>query len=317
MALTIVKNLVEPKKYHIKCPYSMTPEFYVVHNTANDAPATNEIAYMKSNDNEVSFHYAIDDKQIVQGISEDRNAWHAGDRAKGDGNRKGIGIEICYSLSGGTKFVAAEKLTAKFIAEGLKEKGWGIDRVKKHQDFDNKYCPHRTLDMGWQRFLNMIKAELEALNAPAEDVLFRVQVGAYKVIANAERQLTKIKAAGFDGFITQVNGYYKIQVGAYKVKANAQNMLDRIKKAGFSAFITTNSGEAVSAAKPATDTFAVGDKVKLKNEAVVYGTSNRFADFVYGATLYVREVSGSRVVISTVQVGVVTGAVDKKYLTKV
>ena len=29
-----------------------------------------------------------------------------------------------------------------------------------------KYCPHRTLDMGWQRFLNMIKAELNSLNKP-------------------------------------------------------------------------------------------------------------------------------------------------------
>ena len=48
----------------------------------------------------------------------------------------------------------------------MKEKGWGIERVKKHQDFDKKYCPHRTLDMGWERFLNMVKAELEALNAP-------------------------------------------------------------------------------------------------------------------------------------------------------
>lgn len=43
-------------------------------------------------------------------------------------------------------------MQAKFIADGLKAHGWGIDKVKKHQDFANKYCPHRTLDMGWQRF---------------------------------------------------------------------------------------------------------------------------------------------------------------------
>jgi len=161
--MNIVQNFVSPSKYNIKCPYLMTPEFIVVHNTANDASARNEVAYMIRNNNEVSFHYAIDNMEIVQGIPEDRNAWHAGDGGSGPGNRKGIAIEICYSLSGGQRFIDAEKLAAKFIAYKLKEKGWGIDRVKKHQDFSGKYCPHRTLDMGWQRFLDMVQAELNNL----------------------------------------------------------------------------------------------------------------------------------------------------------
>lgn len=157
--MKIRQNLVNASKYSIKCPYSMTPEFIVVHNTANDSSADNEIKYMINNNNEVSFHYAVDDKEVVQGIPTNRNTWNAGD-GNGKGNRSGISIEICYSKSGGDKFIQAEKNASKFIASILKEKGWGIDKVKKHQDFSNKYCPHRTLDMGWQRFLNMIKSEL-------------------------------------------------------------------------------------------------------------------------------------------------------------
>ncbi len=158
--MKIKQNLVPSSKYSIKCPYSMVPEFYVVHNTANDASAENEIAYMVRNDYQVSYHYAVDDKEIVQGLLESRNGWHAGD-GNGPGNRKGIGIEICYSKSGGPKFIDAEKLAAKFIGQGLVRHGWGIGQVKKHQDFMNKYCPHRTLDMGWQRFLGMVKGEME------------------------------------------------------------------------------------------------------------------------------------------------------------
>ncbi len=161
--MKVIQNLVPTSKYNIKCPYPMVAEFIVAHNTANDASAANEVAYMIRNDNKVSFHYAVDDKAIVQGIPENRNAWHAGDGASGPGNRKGIGIEICYSKSGGKRFEEAEKLAAKFIAYKLKEKGWGIDKVKKHQDFSGKYCPHRTLDMGWQRFLDMVQSELNAL----------------------------------------------------------------------------------------------------------------------------------------------------------
>ena len=167
--MDIVKNLVSPSKYSIKCPYEMTAEFIVVHNTYNDAPARNEIAYMISNDKETSFHYAVDDKEIVQGIPENRNAWHASDGGKGKGNRNGLAIEICYSESGGDKFIAAEKLAAKFIAYKLKEKGWGIDKVKMHQDFSGKHCPHRTLDMGWERFLNMVKTELNTQTPMKEE----------------------------------------------------------------------------------------------------------------------------------------------------
>ena len=162
--MVVVKNLIDPSKYSLKCPYEMTPEFYVIHNTANDATARNEISYMKRNDSSTSFHYAVDNNEIVQGIPESRNAFHAGDGRNGDGNRKGIAIEICYSKSGGSQFISAEKRAAKFVAHGLLERGWGIDRVKKHQDFSGKYCPHRTLDMGWVRFLDMIGDELYVLN---------------------------------------------------------------------------------------------------------------------------------------------------------
>ncbi|MDV4149399.1 hypothetical protein R0131_00970 [Clostridium sp. AL.422] len=65
--------------------------------------------------------------------------------------------------------------------------------MKKHQDFSGKYCPHRTLDMGWQRFLNIIQTEIDNLNPPTTE-LYRVrktwadeasQIGAFSVLQNA------------------------------------------------------------------------------------------------------------------------------------
>lgn len=169
MAIKPIQMLCASSKYNIKCPYQMTATRIVVHNTANDASARNEIQYMINNNDECSFHFAIDDKEVVQGIPLNRNAWHAGDGSNGAGNRKGIGIEICYSKSGGSKFTASEKLAAKFIAQLLKERGWSINKVTKHQDYSGKYCPHRTLDLGWQRFLNMIKSELNKNSSTSTD----------------------------------------------------------------------------------------------------------------------------------------------------
>ena len=187
--IPIVKQLVPESKYGIKCPYKMTPTRIVVHNTANDATARNEIAYMTNNDYETSFHYAVDDKEIVQGIEENRNSWNAGD-GNGKGNCDGIAIEICYSLSGGDRFIKAEKNAVDLIVDILKRYGWGIDRVTKHQDYTNKYCPHRTLDMGWDRFINMIKVKLEDKPISNEvNVYYRVKTqkhGWLKEVKNLE-----------------------------------------------------------------------------------------------------------------------------------
>lgn len=161
----IRENLVPKDKYATKCPYTRTPTRVVIHNTANDAPAANEISYMRYNDLEISFHYAVDDVNIVQGIPENRNAWASGD-GHDKGNMEGIHIEICYSKSGGKKFDKAEQNAAEFTASLLKKYGWGIDKVTKHRDYDGKYCPHRTLDRGWQRFLSMVKRYMEPAKAP-------------------------------------------------------------------------------------------------------------------------------------------------------
>ena len=191
--MSLVKNLIPESQYSTKCPYSMQPKGICIHNTANDAPAINERNYMArvDNKNEVSFHIAIDDKEAIQCIPFNRNAWHSGDGGSGQGNRNYIAVEICYSKSGGDRFIQAEKRASKEVAALLKQYGWTINNVKKHQDFSNKYCPHRTLDMGWQRFLNMIQTELNVLNGsytqtPSSNQYQNIKVG------------SKVRVVGFN-----------------------------------------------------------------------------------------------------------------------
>lgn len=159
MQITNVK--CPENKYSIKCPYEMTPEYITIHNTYNNASAMAEVSYMLGNNLKTSFHVAVDNERVVTAIPFNRNAYHAGDGRNGTGNRKSIGIEICYSKTGGERFEQAERLCAEYVAYLLKQYGWGIDRVKKHQDWSGKYCPHRTLDMGWERFLNIIREYLD------------------------------------------------------------------------------------------------------------------------------------------------------------
>ncbi|KLA22217.1 Phage N-acetylmuramoyl-L-alanine amidase [Bacillus cereus] len=137
----------------------MNPEFITVHNTYNDATAENEVAYMIRNNNQVSFHIAVDDKEAVQGLPLERNAWHTGDgNGNGNGNRKSIGVEICYSLSGGERYYKAENNAAIVVVQLMKQYNIPISKVRTHQSWNGKYCPHRMLAEGrWNNFIERVQ----------------------------------------------------------------------------------------------------------------------------------------------------------------
>ncbi len=59
------------------------------------------------------------------------------------------------------------------------------------------------------------------------------------------------------------------------------------------------------------------DKVKLTEDATVYGKAQRYASWVYSKELYVREIKGDRIVVSTLKEGAITGPVHIKHLRKV
>ena len=279
----VIQKLVPESKYSIKCPFKMTPTRIVVHNTANDAPAKNEIAYMTNNNYETSFHFAVDDVEVVQGLPLDRNGWHAGDGGNGKGNREGIGIEICYSKSGGDRFFKAEQNAIELIVELLKRYGWGVDKVTKHQDYDNKYCPHRTLDMGWSRFIKMIEDKLTAHNN------------------DSTAQNTTIKYAVGD--VVKINGVYTSSTSTTKlVPLIKTGTITRILEDRPNPYLLDNgkigwvNDDCIVENKPTDNTIRVGDMVKIKQGAKSY-EGVVMASFVYNNTYRVDQLNGNRAVL--------------------
>lgn len=124
-----------------------------------------------------------------------------------------------------------------------------------HRWFANKSCPGDWMYNRMAQLANEINKAIGGTSISGDveikvpndgKTLYRVQCGAYKVKANADKQLAAIKAKGIDAFITQVDGLYKVQVGAYGVKSNAENQLTKMKSLGFDCFITTVSRESES-----------------------------------------------------------------------
>lgn len=149
----------------------MTPQYITIHETGNknNSKAINERNYLinPNNPTSASFHIAVDSisaieciptglKNIFPNTTACEVAYHAGDLK---GNNTSIGIEICL----GGDFNAAVKNTVKLTVKILKEKGWGIDRIKQHWHWSGKNCP-TTLRANnnklWNVFIEDIKKEL-------------------------------------------------------------------------------------------------------------------------------------------------------------
>lgn len=121
--------------------------------------------------------------------------------------------------------------------------------ITVHRWFAAKSCPG---DWLYNRLGDLAEKVTSRLSGAAPQpspsgTLYRVQTGAYKNKANADSQLAKVKAAGFDTYMVKVGDLYKIQVGAFSKKPNADNMAAKLKAAGFDTYITTEKGEAVAA----------------------------------------------------------------------
>ena len=185
--------------------------------------------------------------------------------------------------------------------------------ITVHRWFANKSCPG---DWLYSRLGDLAAKVTAQLGGKTEEsgVLYRVQTGAFSKKSNADAMLAKVKAAGFDTYMVQVNGLYKIQVGAYSVKSNADAMLAKIKAAGFDAFITTKGGQAVSASTEVKKTIQVGSTVRLNKGAKTY-SGGSLASFVYERNHQVKEISGDRAVIT--YGGTVVAAVKVSDLTLV
>lgn len=97
------------------------------------------------------------------------------------------------------------------------------------------------------------------------------------------------------------------QVGAFTDLNNAKSACDTAGK-GYCVF-----DEAGKIVYPAVVNFEVGDKVKLVSGAK-YTSGASIPSWVFNSVLYVRELQGNNVVISTQKTGAITGVVDKKYL---
>lgn len=157
---TIINIPLAQNKYSIKCPNEMIVKGITIHETDNNASARNEISYMQSNNNQTSFHFAVDEIEVLQGLPLDRNSWNAGDGTNGFGNRQTLSVEICrnYNKNNSKDFTLNNYYKARSKAEELTGYLMSVYKLSvkdlyMHKDFSGKNCPRVIISENyWETF---------------------------------------------------------------------------------------------------------------------------------------------------------------------
>lgn len=173
----VTVDLIDKSLYPYKCPYLINLQAIVIHNAAMPNGTAKALNKALHNSKEYkSWHFSVDDKDIIQSLPLNRNAFATGDGAYGLGNRTGIHIEIAKDNDTDSReeWLEARNNGARLAAELLHKYGWGIDHLKKHQDYKMtdgtyKYCPHKILDEGWAEFKALVSLYLNKLDEEEKD----------------------------------------------------------------------------------------------------------------------------------------------------
>lgn len=178
--------------------YPMTPKRITVHTTRNlkrGANAEMHARLLKDIDlNKKCWHATADDKEVIQHIPFNLNAWSCGDGEEGTGNRTSIQIEICENEDG--NFEQAVKNAQTKIRDWMKEFNIPLSEVHPHKKWSGKDCPHVLLPK-WNEFLDGLKEQ----QPQKKTHLHTVQVGAFQNRENAERLQKELKRKGYPTII--------------------------------------------------------------------------------------------------------------------
>ena len=194
---------------------------------------------------QASSNYGVGvDGRIGMYVEEKDRSWCSSNAAN---DNRAITIEVAsdtkepYAVNAKAYAALIDLLVDICKRNGIKALVWSTNKADRvnhkngcnmtvHRDYANKSCPGTYLYERHAQIASEVNKRLGSTNIKPEPEkpsgsLYRVQTGAFKVKANADAMLAKVKAKGFDTYMVKVGDLYKIQVGAFKVKANAATTL--------------------------------------------------------------------------------------------
>ena len=165
----------------------------------------------QNKERQASSNYGIGtDGRVGLYVEEENRAWTSSNKTN---DNQAVTIEVANDSKGPDWHVSDKALekTIELCAdicrrngiERLNFTGDSTGNLTMHKMFTATTCPGPYLESKFPYIAAEVNKRLGQTVEEKKNVLYRVQVGAYGVKANAEAMLKKLKAAGFDGFITE------------------------------------------------------------------------------------------------------------------
>ena len=272
-----------------------------IHHAAGNASIETMGRIFAATSRQASANYGIGtDGRVGMYVEECNRAWTSSNR---ENDNAAITIEVA-NYKGAPNWEVSDKALATLInlcvdicqRNGIKELNYTGDKsgnLTRHNMFAATTCPGAYLQSKFPYIAEEVNKRLKpvVVEKPKE-----------------EKQIYRVRKTWADA---------KSQIGAFTNLAYAKRLADN--RSGY--FVFNQKGVAIypevinKVEKPKEEPLKVGDKVKLKPGATYYNGLT-VPNWVFRKTLYVREIRGDRVVISTLASGAITGAVSKAYLIK-
>lgn len=210
----------------------ITPTSITIHNTGNiGANADSNHRYMKNlnkNGNRTaSWHFTVDDKQIIQAQSTNYKCYHAGHSV---GNSTSIGIEICMFNDANRQLKAYEN-AMELVKILMKYHNFDINDVKRHKDWSGKHCPAWLIEgkfgYTWNWFLEGLKDKPAATESKKVNYVVKVIYKGSEGLNVRQEPNTKskvmcvIKYGEAYTIVEEKNGWGKLKSGVGWISLNS------------------------------------------------------------------------------------------------
>uniref|UniRef100_UPI0024095D68 peptidoglycan recognition protein family protein n=1 Tax=Gracilibacillus dipsosauri TaxID=178340 RepID=UPI0024095D68 len=139
-----IKQMIVPDNLAKRVTYGGTnkKQYITVHQTGNTSKGADAGAHARlqanGNSRNASWHYQVDDKEIIQSFEDSAQCWHAGD-GRGQGNLNSIGIELCINSDGDYKKTLEKG--AELVRHLMAKYNIPISNIKQHNHWSGKNCP--------------------------------------------------------------------------------------------------------------------------------------------------------------------------------
>ena len=198
---------ISPNKYS---PRNHVIDTITIHCMAGNLSVERCGDIFASTSREASSNYGIgSDGRIGLYVDESDRAWTSGNR---ENDNQAVTIEVANDVVGGIWHVSDKAMESLILLcvdickrngiEKLIYTGDKTGNLTMHKWFQATTCPGPYLESKFPYIADEVNKRLGVVETDEETILYCVQAGAFKNRDNAEKLVSKLKAAGFDAIIT-------------------------------------------------------------------------------------------------------------------